>query len=65
MVSQYPDKGKVRAALVAPKEQCPDGCGLSAHECEGLYAKMVALATEILSRPPRSTGILQPLRKAA
>jgi len=49
----------------ANDERCSDGCGLSARECEGLHAQLVARAIEILMRPAPFVEAPFPWRKAA
>ena len=65
MVELVADDRHVRLVADANDEPCPDGCGLSAHECVSLHDRLVARAIEILMRPQRSDEIPRPWLEAA
>jgi hypothetical protein len=50
MVNLRPAR-KLQPIADAGDEVCPDGCGLTECECEGLHARLVAGAVELLMRP--------------
>ena len=54
MLELLQDSCPVTGPLDASDESCPDGCGLSSRECEGLHERIVARVRALLKEVSRS-----------